>query len=324
MIVDCAVYEDGLRREGVVALEQAVEAAASSPTGFVWIGVREPDAREFQALASEFKLHPLAVEDAVAAHQRPKLEIYGDTLFMVLKTARYVDPVEVVEIGEVMVFVGSNFVVSVRHGAGGALSTVRQDLEGDPERLALGPKAVLHAIADRIVDQYGEVARELDRDVGDVENEVFSDDRRNHAKAIYKLKREVLEFRRAVVPLAEPLQTLASGRVALVGEDARAYFRDVHDHCLREAEHIAGMDGLLTDALNVNLSNVGVRQNEDMRKMSAGAAIIAVPTAIAGIYGMNFRHMPELRSSWGYPVTLVAIAAICLLLYRAFKQRGWL
>ena len=324
MIVDCAVYEDGLRREGVVALEQAVEAAASSPTGFVWIGVREPDAREFQALASEFKLHPLAVEDAVAAHQRPKLEIYGDTLFMVLKTARYIDPVEVVEIGEVMVFVGSNFVVSVRHGAGGALSTVRQDLEGDPERLALGPKAVLHAIADRIVDQYGEVARELDRDVGDVENEVFSDDRRNHAKAIYKLKREVLEFRRAVVPLAEPLQTLASGRVPLVGEDARAYFRDVHDHCLREAEHIAGMDGLLTDALNVNLSNVGVRQNEDMRKMSAGAAIIAVPTAIAGIYGMNFRHMPELRSSWGYPVTLVAIAAICLLLYRAFKQRGWL
>ena len=324
MIVDCAVYEDGLRRPGVVALEDAVEAAASCPTGFVWIGVREPDPEEFSALASEFKLHPLAVEDAVVAHQRPKLEVYGDTLFMVLKTARYVDPVEVVEIGEVMVFVGTNFVVSVRHGAGGALSTVRTDLEGDPERLALGPKAVLHAIADRIVDQYGEVARELDRDVADVEHEVFSDDRSNHAKKIYKLKREVLEFRRAVVPLAEPLQTLANGRVAMVGEDAQAYFRDVHDHCLRESEHIAGIDGLLTDALNVNLSNVGVRQNEDMRKMSAGAAIIAVPTAIAGIYGMNFRHMPELRSSWGYPVTLIFIAAICLVLYRAFKQRGWL
>jgi magnesium transporter len=201
---------------------------------------------------------------------------------------------------------------------------VRQDLEGDPERLALGPKAVLHAIADRIVDEYGEVVRELDRDVNDVEHEVFSDDRSNHAKNIYKLKREVLEFRRAVVPQADTQQALASGRIPLVGEDARAYFRDVHDHCLRESEHIAGLDGLLTDALNVNLSNVGVRQNEDMRKMSAGAAIIAVPTAIAGVYGMNFRHMPELRSSWGYPITLAAIAVICLVLYRAFKQRGWL
>jgi magnesium transporter len=232
--------------------------------------------------------------------------------------------VEVVEIGEVMVFVGASFVVSVRHGRAGALSTVRHDLESDPERLAMGPKAVLHAIADRVVDEYGEVARELDRDVSDVEAEVFSDERRNHAKSIYKLKREVLEFRRAVVPLAEPLEALAAGRVPLVGQEARAYFRDVHDHCLREAEHIAGIDGLLTDALNVNLSNVGVRQNEDMRKMSAGAAIIAVPTAIAGIYGMNFRHMPELDSRFGYPLTLVVIVLICVGLYRAFKKRGWL
>jgi len=324
VIVDCAVYDGGLRREGVVALEEATEVAASTPDGFVWIGVHEPDPDEFGALAREFKLHPLAVEDAVVAHQRPKLEVYGDTLFMVLKTARYVDPVEVVEIGEVMVFVGANFVVSVRHGAGGALSTVRDELEKDPERLALGPRAVLHAIADRVVDQYGEVARELDRDVADVEAEVFSDDRRNHAKSIYKLKREVLEFRRAVIPLADPLQVLAEARVPLIGEEGRAYFRDVHDHCIREAEHIVGIDGLLTDILNVNLSNVSVLQNEDMRKMSAGAAIIAVPTAIAGIYGMNFRHMPELRSELGYPLTLVVIVVICLGLYRAFKKRGWL
>jgi magnesium transporter len=316
VIVDCAVYEGGLRREGVVALEEATEVAASTDDGFVWIGVHEPDPHEFEALAREFKLHPLAVEDAVVAHQRPKLEVYGDSLFMVLKTARYVDPVEVVEIGEVMVFVGASFVVSVRHGRAGALSTVRHDLESDPERLAMGPKAVLHAIADRVVDEYGEVARELDRDVSDVEAEVFSDERRNHAKSIYKLKR--------VVPLAEPLEALAAGRVPLVGQEARAYFRDVHDHCLREAEHIAGIDGLLTDALNVNLSNVGVRQNEDMRKMSAGAAIIAVPTAIAGIYGMNFRHMPELDSRFGYPLTLVVIVLICVGLYRAFKKRGWL
>ncbi len=243
---------------------------------------------------------------------------------MVLKTARYVDRVEVVEIGEVMVFVGANFVVSVRHGRAGALTSVRDDLETDPERLARGPKAVLHAIADRVVDEYGEVRAALDRDVSDVEAEVFSDERRNHAKAIYKLKREVLEFRRAVVPLAEPLEVLASGRIPLVGEDAKPYFRDVHDHCVREAEHIGGIDGLLTDALNVNLSNVSVRQNEDMRKMSAGAAIIAVPTAIAGIYGMNFRHMPELDSRFGYPATLVVIVLICVGLYRAFKKRGWL
>jgi magnesium transporter len=324
VIVDCAVYDGGLRKDGVVALEEATEVAASSPDGFVWIGVHEPDPDEFGALAREFKLHPLAVEDAVAAHQRPKLEIYGDTLFMVLKSARYVDPVEVVEIGEVMVFVGANFVVSVRHGEAGALSRVREELEGDPERLAMGPKAVLHAIADRIVDQYGEVARELDRDVSDVEAELFSDDRRNHAKSIYKLKREVLEFRRAVVPLADPLEVLASGRISLVGEDGRPYFRDVHDHCVREAEHVVGIDGLLTDILNVNLSNVSVRQNEDMRKMSAGAAIIAVPTAIAGIYGMNFRHMPELDSRFGYPMTMVVIVLICVGLYRAFKKRGWL
>jgi magnesium transporter len=324
VIVDCAVYDGGLRRKGVVALEEATEVAAASPDGFVWIGVHEPDAREFDALAREFKLHPLAVEDAVLAHQRPKLEIYGDTLFMVLKTARYVDRVEVVEIGEVMVFVGASFVVSVRHGEGAALSTVRQELERDPERLSLGPKAVLHAVADRVVDQYGEVSRELDRDVSDLEAEVFSDERRNHAKSIYKLKREVLEFRRAVIPLADPLEELASGRVPLVGEEGQPYFRDVHDHCVREAEHITGTDGLLTDILNVHLSNVSVRQNEDMRKMSAGAAIIAVPTAIAGIYGMNFRHMPELRAELGYPVTLVVIVLVCLGLYRSFKKRGWL
>jgi magnesium transporter len=323
VIVDCAVYEGGLRREGSIALEEATEVAASSPTGFVWIGVHEPDAAEFDALAHEFKLHPLAVEDAVRAHQRPKLEVYGDTLFVVLKTARYVDPVEVVDIGEVMVFVGANFVVSVRHGAAGALTTVRTDLEADPERLARGPRAVLHAIADRIVDQYGEVARELERDVAEVEAEVFSDDRHNHAKSIYKRKRELLQFRRAVVPLAEPLATLAAGRLSLIGDEG-PYFRDVHDHCLREADHIAGLDGLLTDALNVNLSNVGVRQNEDMRRMSAVAAIIAVPTAIAGVYGMNFRHMPELDSRLGYPVTLAAIALICVGLYVFFKRRGWL
>jgi magnesium transporter len=324
VIVDCAVYDGGLRKDGVVALEEATEVAASSPDGFVWIGVHEPDPDEFGALAREFKLHPLAVEDAVAAHQRPKLEIYGDTLFMVLKSARYVDPVEVVEIGEVMVFVGANFVVSVRHGEAGALSRVREELEGDPERLAMGPKAVLHAIADRIVDQYGEVARELDRDVSDVEAELFSDDRRNHAKSIYKLKREVLEFSRAATPLVEPLHRLVRGHLPHISGDTREYFRDVEDHLLRVVSQVKDSNDLLTSMLDANLAQVTLRQNEDARKISAWVAIAAVPTMVAGIYGMNFEHMPELKWRFGYPAVVAVVAAVCLWLYRRFKRSGWL
>ena len=324
MIVDCAVYDGGLRREGVVALEEATQVAASSPDGFVWIGVHEPDPEEFDALAREFKLHPLAVEDALHPHQRPKLDVYGDTLFMVLKTARYVDPVEVVEIGQVMLFLGPNFVVSVRHGRAGALAGVRGELEHEPERLRWGPAAVLHAVADRVVDEYGAVSRGLDNDVDEIESEVFSNDRANHARRIYRLKREVLEFRRAVAPLLDPLDQLISGRVPLVGEELRPYFGDVRDHLLREAEHVEGLDALLTGALNANLANVGVRQNEDMRKISAWVAIIAVPTAIAGIYGMNFEHMPELDWVIGYPFALGVMVVVCLGLYAVFKRRGWL
>jgi magnesium transporter len=325
VIVDCAVYEGGFRREGVVALEEATEAAASSREGFVWIGVHEPDPDEFDALAREFKLHPLAVEDAVSPHQRPKLDVYGDTLFIVFKTARYVDSVEMVDIGQVMLFLGPNFVVSVRHGQAGALAGVRADLERDPERLRWGPAAVLHAVADRIVDEYGVVARGLENDVAEIEAEVFSDDRRNHAKRIYRLKREVLEFRRAVVPLIDPVEHLISGRISLVhDEEVRPYFNDVRDHLLREAEHVEALEALLTGALNANLANVGVRQNEDMRKISAWVAIIAVPTAIAGIYGMNFDHMPELGWAFGYPFAVGVMALVCLTLYALFKKRGWL
>jgi magnesium transporter len=324
MIVDCAVYEGGWRRDGVVALEEAIEVASSSPSGFVWIGVHEPDAEEFDALAREFKLHPLAVEDAVHAHQRSKLDIYGDTLFMVLKTARYVDRVEVVEIGQVMLFLGGNFVVTVRHGEAGALSDVRADLENDPERLRWGPMAVLHAVADRVVDEYAVVARGLDNDVDEIESEVFSDDRQNHARRIYRLKREVLEFRRAVAPLAEPISRLTSGRLRAVPEELKPYFSDVQDHLLREAEHVEGLDVLLTGALNANLANVGVRQNEDMRKISAWVAILAVPTAIAGIYGMNFEFIPELEWRFGYPFALGLMVLCCFVLHRSFKRRGWL
>jgi magnesium transporter len=324
VIVDCAVYDGGLRKEGPVALEEATEVAAASPDGFVWIGVHDPDPEEFDSLAREFKLHPLAVEDALHPHQRPKLDVYGDTLFMVLKTARYVDRVEVVEIGQVMLFLGPNFVVSVRHGQAGALSDVRAELERDPERLRWGPAAVLHAVADRVVDEYNVVARGLDNDVDEIESEVFSDDRQNHARRIYRLKREVLEFRRAVAPLTEPINRLTSGRLRLVPEELKPYFSDVQDHLLREAEHVEGLDLLLTGALNANLANVGVRQNEDMRKISAWVAIIAVPTAIAGIYGMNFEFIPELEWRFGYPFALGLMVVCCLGLYRSFKKRGWL
>jgi magnesium transporter len=324
VIVDCAVYDGGLRKEGVVALEEATAVAAASPDGFVWIGVHDPDPDEFDALTREFKLHPLAVEDALHPHQRPKLDVYGDTLFLVLKTARYVDPVEAVEIGQVMLFLGSNFVVSVRHGKAGALAGVRSELESDPERLRWGPVAVLHAVADRVVDEYAAVARGLDVDVDEIESEVFSDDRQNHAKRIYRLKREVLEFRRAVVPLIDPIDQLIGRRLPLLHDEMQPYFRDVRDHLLREAEHVEGLDTLLTGALNANLANVGVRQNEDMRKISAWVAIIAVPTAIAGVYGMNFEFIPELEWRFGYPFALGLMVVCCLALYRSFKRRGWL
>ncbi len=324
MIVDCAVYDGGLRREGVVSLDEAMETAASRPDGFVWIGVAEPTAEEFDALAREFKLHPLAVEDAVHAHQRPKLEVYGDTVFVVFKTAQYVDPVEVVEIGQVMLFMGDTFVVSVRHGSSAVLADCRRELEAEPERLQWGPSAVLHAVADKVVDQYGVVARGLDNDVDEIETQVFSDDRDNHAQRIYKLKREILEFRRAVLPLAEPIDSLVAGRVRGIDELVRPYFRDVHDHLLRESEHVDGLDTLLTGALNANLANVGVRQNEDMRKITAWVAIIALPTLIAGIYGMNFDTMPELRWYLGYPLALAMMVVSCTALFVTFRKRGWL
>ena len=324
MIVDSAVYEHGKRRAGNLALEEALEAGRATSDGFVWIGLHEPTAEEFAAVTWEFHLHPLAVEDAIHAHQRPKLEAYDETLFVVLKTARYVDAAEIVEIGEVMLFLGDGFVVTVRHGEGSALANLRHHLEADPEQLRRGPVAVLHAVADRVVDDYATVLAGLDIDIEEIEAQVFSDRRHNHAERIYQLKREVLEFRRAVIPLAGPLAELASGRARIARGDMEEYFRDVHDHLLRVTEHIDGLEALLTSALNANLAQVGVRQNEDMRKISAWVAILAVPTMIAGIYGMNFDHMPELGWEYGYPAALGLMAVLCSGLYVSFRRNGWL
>ena len=324
MITNCAVYDNGLRREGECPLEEALEAARLFPETFVWIALQEPTEDEFASVIKEFDLHPLAVEDAVEAHQRPKLDVYGPTLFMVLKPARYVDPEEIVTLSEIMLFLGEGFVVSVGHGEDTVLDKVRTLLESDPARLKCGPLGVLHAIVDRVVDDYAAVVRGLNTDIDEIEREVFSDERKNHAERIHRLKSEVLEFRQAVVPLADPLEDLASGKVADAETTLRAYFRDVHDHVLRVSERVETLDNLLGSALDANLAQVGVRQNEDMRKISAWVAIVALPTFIAGLYGMNFEHMPELGWVMGYPFALGLMATCCVALYVLFRRREWL
>lgn len=323
MIVDCAVYEQGRRQDGDLTLGQAFEKCQGREE-FVWLGMHEPTEEEFASVQREFHLHELAVEDAINAHQRPKLEVFGDTLFVVLKTARYDDAKEVVEFGEILIFLGKGFVVTVRHGSASDLHDVRCDVESDPERLRKGPGAVLHAIVDRVVDDYAPAIEGLRVDVEEVESEVFSPDRKSSAQRIYALKREVLEFTRATAPLVEPIDRLADGRYHVVHEEAGHYFRDVGDHLRRVNDSLDSFSDLLTSVLSANLTQVTVRQNEDVRKISAVVAIIAVPTMIAGIYGMNFEHMPELDWRYGYPLALGVMAAICLALYGYFKRVGWL
>jgi magnesium transporter len=323
VIIDCAIYEEGERKVGDASLEQAYQASRSGEA-FVWIGLYEPTTDEFDSIQREFDLHELAVEDAINAHQRPKLEVYGETLFLVLKTARYVDPQEVVELGEILIFLGEGFIITVRHGEASDLHPVRLGLEKDPERLQCGPGAVLHAILDRVVDDYQPAVDGLAQDVEEVEAEVFSTSRKNPAQRIYQLKREVLEFSRAVSPLIDPLDRLAEGRFEVVHPNIRTYFRDVNDHLVRVNDQIDSYRDLLTSILTANLTQVGVRQNQDMRTISAWVAIIAVPTAIAGIYGMNFEHMPELKWRFGYPLVLTVIVVICVGLYQYFRRAGWL
>ena len=324
MIVDCAVYQNGARLTGEVDVVEALKSCRGGSDGFVWIGLVEPDMGEFDDVSREFDLHPLAVEDAVHAQQRPKLEQYGDTLFVVVKVAEYQDENEMVRLSQLMIFLGENFLVTVRHGPTTVLAGIRHELEADPGRLALGPVGVLHAVVDRVVDNYGTVLRSLEQDVDQVEEAVFSGDRGNLAARIYKVKREVLEFHHAVSPLVEPVEALAIGRVLPADHPMREYFRDVHDHVLRVSERVAALDNLLTSALSANLAQVGVRQNEDMRKISSWVAIVAVPTMIAGVYGMNFEHVPELGWAYGYPFALSLMAVACLSLYLLFKRRGWL
>jgi magnesium transporter len=323
VIVDSAVYEGGRRRDGDVGVHEAMEACRQ-PDAFTWIGLFEPTEDEFESIRREFDLHPLAVEDAIHAHQRPKLEVFGEMVFIVLKTARYVDPTEVIKLGEILVFLGHDYILTVRHGKASALKPVREALESDPELLKHGPGAVLHAIVDHVVDDYGPALDGLSEDIEQVENQVFSAERTNPAERIYRLKREALEFNRAAAPLVEPIERLAKGHYEQVHPEVRAYFRDVNDHLMRVHEQLEGYRDLLTSILQANLAQVTVQQNDDVRRISAIVAIIAVPTMLAGIYGMNFEHMPELRWSFGYPLVLAVMLTLCAVLYRFFRRAGWL
>jgi magnesium transporter len=324
VIVDCAIYEAGKRLDGKIDLEHAYDERGKDDT-FVWIGLYEPTNEEFQSIESEFDLHPLAVEDAIESHQRPKLEVYDDMLLVVLKTARYVDPTEVIELGELMIFLGHDYVITVRHGEASELAPVRELLESDPDRMRSGPGAVLHAILDRVVDDYSPAIEGLQEDIDQVEAELFTEDRlTNPGERIYRLLREVLAFRRATAPLVDPIEKLAAGHFEQVTDEIRDYFRDVNDHLIRARDQLDGMHDLLTSSLQANLTQVGIRQNEDMRRISAWVAIIAVPTAVAGIYGMNFEHMPELDWTYGYPAVLVVMLVICTSLYAYFRRAGWL
>ncbi|MEU9575885.1 magnesium and cobalt transport protein CorA [Streptomyces chilikensis] len=330
-VVNCVVYRDGVRQDGPESVGEAVRLARGHRDGFVWLGLHEPTVEQFADVAELFGLHPLAVEDAIHAHQRPKVEQYGDVLFSVFKTVTFVEHAEltatsqVVDTGEIMVFTGPRFVVTVRHGSHGSLGPLREELEADPRQLAEGPSAVLHAVADHVVDEYLTVAAAVQDDIEAVETQVFSPAGGTADPGrIYQLKRELLEFKRAAVPLAQPLARLAADPAAPVTEDIRAYFRDVADHLARVTEQITAFDALLDSVLQAHLAQVTVAQNEDMRKITAWAAIIAVPTMVCGVYGMNFEHMPELGWRYGYAYAIGLIVVACFLIHRGFKRNGWL
>jgi magnesium transporter len=326
VIVDNALYRDGHRvEEGLAADDLAgVRAKATGPGDFVWIGMHEPTAEELEAVQDLYGLHPLAVEDALSAHQRPKLERYGDMLFLVVKTLWYVDEHDAVETGEIAIFAGDRFVVTVRHGEGAQLREARQRLEGRDQVLMHGPAAVVYAVCDEVVDRYESVAASLAEDVDEVEMSVFSDERTKDAARIYVLKRELAEMRRAVLPLRDPIQRFADGRVQGVDAEAAPYFRDVADHLARVQGTTEDLDNLLSAAFDAHIAQISIQQNDDMRKISAAVGIIAGPTLLAGIWGMNFDHQPELHWHYGYFYALGLMLLSSLGIFIWARRAGWL
>jgi magnesium transporter len=337
VIIDCALYTHG-KRQQVPGPAHAIGRARKDPDSFVWMGLYEPTFDEFDDLALYFAPHPLAVEDMVHAHQRPKLEIFDECMFLVMKTLRYIEESSQIESGEIMILTGDHYVITIRHGEGSPLGSVRGRLESEPELLSYGPSAVLYAVSDAIVDTYERVAAEVERDLEEVEAEVFAAKFENDAARIYAIKREVLEFRHAAMPLAHPMQVLAAGQLASLNPKTAPFFRDVADHVARVIDKVEGFDTLLTDIFTVNLAQISVRQNEqmalqntqmhqqneDMRRISAWVAVLALNTIITGIYGMNFDNMPELHTTYGYFAALGVMVSLSVILYRFFHRRGWL
>ncbi|MFF0222074.1 magnesium and cobalt transport protein CorA [Streptomyces sp. NPDC004629] len=337
-VVESALYRDGVRVSSPATLAQTYRELREQPAGMAWIGLARPTADELLSLAEEFDLHPLAVEDAMEAHQRPKLERYGDTLFVVLRAARYLDAPEEVDFGELHVFVGQDFVITVRHGAAPDLSAVRARMEDAPDLLKLGPEAVLYAILDAVVDGYVPVVSGVQNDIDEIETEVFRGEP-EVSRRIYELSREMVEFQRATRPLVGMLHGLIAGFAKYeTHEELQRYLRDVADHVTHTSERVDGFRQALTEILTVNatlvtqqqnaemraLAEAGFEQNEEIKKISSWAAILFAPTLVGTIYGMNFTHMPELHWALGYPFAIVLMGIVCASLYVIFKRRDWL
>jgi magnesium transporter len=326
MIVDCAIYVDGHR--SAPCSPGKIHEACRVTGGFAWIGLYDPTQEEFDSVAGEFGLHELAVKEAVKVHQRPKIERYGDVIFVVLKSARYVEEKEAIEFGEIHAFVGPDFIVTVRHGGASELKEVRRQAEGRPDLLRRGPSAVLYTIMFHIVEDYSPVVEGLENDVDEIEVQVFEGTpgaSLDVSRRIYELSREVIQFHQATQPLAGALSRLTEGDAHDIDPEVRRHLlRDVQDRVLRATERVEGIRELLTNILNVNLTLVGVNQNDQMKKISAWAAVVIVPTLIAGIYGMNFDYMPELHWRYGYLFALSLMALIALGLYVMFRRRHWL
>jgi magnesium transporter len=322
-VVNCAAYEHGVRVADVAVGE--VHEVLTNPDRFVWIGMYEPSEELLREVQREFNLHDLAVEDAHNAHQRPKFESYDGSLFVVLRTAQMAGSPPEIHFGETHVFVGANYVVSVRHGSLLSHVGVRARCEATPTLLTKGPGFVLYALMDFIVDQYFPIVEALEDELESVEAEIFQDQvSRQTTSRIYELKRELLAVKRAVSPLVDVCNRLTRFDVELIPEDTRPYFRDVYDHVVRINEMIDNTRELLHTALEANLSLLSVSQNEDTKRLAAWAAIITTPTLIASVYGMNFEHMPELSWQWGYPFVIVLMVVAVSTLYFGFKRSGWL
>ena len=323
MIVDSALYQNGIRVVGPSDISDLVDIARTSG-GFVWLGLAEPTHDEFEHVVGELNFHPLAVEDAVHAQQRPKIEEYEGLTFFTLKTVFYNEANSAISTGELICFIEEDFIVIVRHGEGSPLVAVRHEIEAKPDFLKLGPYAVLHAVVDRVIDEYAVIANELENDVINLETKVFGGKRQTFSQEIYFLKRELIEYRHAIEPLVVPLQKLVSETYSQTPEVLKPFFRDTLDHLMRACEHASGMDSLLTTALQADLAHVQVRQNEDVRKISAWVALAAGPTMIAGIYGMNFTFMPELDWKFGYPLVLGVVTSLSSFLFYKFRKADWL